>query len=69
MVVSTWFKNETNLVTMIDLLRIMKEELEKAANNSKGAKCEGVAGSQSSEKTIDKCRCFVFQRTQGGERR
>ena len=24
-----WFKNEANLVTMMDLLRIMKEELEK----------------------------------------
>ena len=29
--VSVWFKNETNLVTMIDLLKGMKEELEKAA--------------------------------------
>ena len=29
--VSMWFKHDTNLVTMIDLLNIMKEELDKAA--------------------------------------
>ena len=29
--VSVWFKNETNLVTMIELLKTMKEEQEKAA--------------------------------------
>ena len=29
--VSMWFKHDTNLVTMIDLLEIMKNELEKAA--------------------------------------
>ena len=34
--VSMWFKHETNLVTMIDLLNIMKEELDKAACKSSG---------------------------------
>ena len=34
--VSTWFKHETNLVTMIDLLKIMKEELEKTAHKING---------------------------------
>ena len=29
--VSMWFKNETNLMTLIDLLKIVKEELENAA--------------------------------------
>ena len=29
--VSVWFKHETSLVTMIDLLKIMKEESDKAA--------------------------------------
>ena len=28
---SMWFKHETNLLAMIDLLKIMKEELDKAA--------------------------------------
>ena len=34
--VSTWFKDETNLTTMIDLLKIMKEKLEKAAYDING---------------------------------
>ena len=29
--VGMWFNHETNLITMIDLLKIMKEELDKAA--------------------------------------
>ena len=29
--VSMWFKHETNLIVMIDLLRMITEELDKAA--------------------------------------
>ena len=36
MMESMWFKNETNLVTMIDFLKIMKEEQEKAAYKING---------------------------------
>ena len=62
-----WFKKETNLVMMINLLEIMTEELEKQPAIS-WAKCEGEAGSQSSEEALDKGACFVLQRTLGGER-
>ena len=34
--VSMWFKHETNLVTMIALLKMMKEELDKAAHKVNG---------------------------------
>ena len=47
MMVDMWFKNETNLLTMIDLLEITKEELETAAYKINRQKCEGEAGSQS----------------------
>ena len=69
MMVSMWFKNETNLVTMIDLLKIMKEELEKSSLQDSWAKCEGETGSQSSEETVDKDTCFVLQGTQFDARR
>ena len=36
MKVSMWFKHETNLLTMIDLLKIMKKELDKAAYKING---------------------------------
>ena len=64
--VSMWLKHETNLVTMIDLLKIMKEELGKNSLQDQWAKCEDEAGSQSSEETLGKSTSHVFERAQGG---
>ena len=63
--VSMWFKNETNLVTTIDLLKGMKEELEKAAYKIHGQNVKSEVGSQSSEETLDEGVCFVLQGAQG----
>ena len=54
MMVSMWFKNETNLITMIDLLRIMKEELEKAAYKIKGQKVKARLEVSPQRKPLDK---------------
>ena len=59
-----WFKHETNLKTMIDMLEITKEELDKAAWTTS----EGLVRSQSSEETNGKSISDVFQLTQGGGR-
>ena len=66
--VSMWFKNGTNLVMMIDLLKIMKEELEKAACKIDGQNVKGRLESQFSEVTLAKGACFVLQGTQGDEK-
>ena len=53
--VSMWFKNETNLVTMTELLKRVEEELEKAAYKIHGKKVK-EAGNQASEEALDKKR-------------
>ena len=53
--VSMWFKHETNFVTMIDLVKIMKEELDKVNGQNVKAKAramlpngpKGVGGDES----------------------
>ena len=66
--VSMLFKSETNLVTMIDLLRGMKEGLENSLQDS-WTKCKSEVGNQSSEETLGKGASFVLQGAQGDERR
>ena len=68
MMVSMWFKNETNLVTMVDLHKNHERTPGKTAYQISGQKCEGENGSQSSENALDKGTCFVLRRTQKDER-
>ena len=51
-----WLNNETTSVTMIDLLKSMKEELEKAAYKLPGQNVKSEAGSQSSEEALSSSR-------------
>ena len=63
--VSVWFKHETNLIVMMDMLNLVKEELDKAAckilrQNAK-ARLE-----VSPQRTLGKSSSHVSQKTQGG---
>ena len=63
--VSVWFKHETNLIVMMDVLKLVKEELDKAAckihrQNAK-ARLE-----VSPQRRLGKSSSHVSQRTQGG---
>ena len=64
--VNMWLKHETNLVTMIDLLKITRGELDKAAYKINGQHVK--AKLEVSPLRRPKGRCIVLQRTQRNER-
>ena len=66
--VSMWFKNDTNLVTMIELLKVVKSGTEESIIQDSWAKRNSKARSESSKEALDKGACFVLQGTHGSER-
>ena len=65
MMVSMWFKNETYLVTMIDLLKGMKEELGKAAYKIHRKNVEARQKVSSQRKPLAKAHALFFEGLKG----
>ena len=63
---SMWFQQETSLTAMIDLLKMMKEELDKAAFDINGQRVKAKSVLRGGPW---KRRRPCFQRTQGCRRR
>ena len=66
--VSVWFKNETNLVMMVDLLKIKKQELEKVAYKIHVQNVKARLDVSPQRKPLTKGACSFLQGTQGDER-
>ena len=66
--VSMLFKSETNLVVMIERLRIVKEEFQKVLlqNQREGGSIEFI--SKSSTETCEKSSCYVLEGLDRSER-
>ena len=62
--VSMWFKNETNLVTMIDLLKVVREELRKVSYKIHGQNVTARLDVSPQKKPLAKAH-FVLQGTRG----
>ena len=63
-----WCKHEANLVTMIDWLKIMKEELDKAAYKIGGQNVKARLEVCLQRRPWPKAQAMFFKRTQGGGR-
>ena len=62
--VNMWFKNETNLSTMIGLLEIVEEEIKRKPNKLSGQGGLGKIGNEPEKEAFGKGPCVVSQRSQ-----
>ena len=69
-IVNMWFKNETNMATMIGLPKIVKEEMKKAPYKIRGQEGHCKIGNESpTKKPLAKAHALFLQRTESNGRR
>ena len=67
--ISMWFKSETNLATMVELLRVVKDELMKKPDEVKGQVVKARLELSHQKKKLHKGACFVLQRNKCSKER
>ena len=64
---SLWFKNETNLVVVIDLLRTVKEELMRGSYKLRGREVVPRMEASPQQKPLKRASRYVFQGSDSSE--
>ena len=67
--ISLWFRSDTNLATMIELLRVVKDELNEKPYKLHDQLVKARMEISSQKKTLDEGPCLVLQRAESSEGR